>query len=283
MKNVRILLTGASGYIGRATYLELKKQGFINILCTDIENIFDYENFFQVDLSEQTSFSQLGYFAPEVIIHLAALKSIPESRRDPQKYLHSNPIMTKNVLELADNFNSSVIHSSTSGVYYDNSAYSISKQKCEESLRNSNINYINLRYFNVAGLVEYPTEKQKGNLMDILREKYKNKDTFFINKNTKKRFYVHVEDVAKDNVRAVELVLSKQCRFDADVFSYNELSVVDILKILKSKGIEISTSISDSPIEKDLYPQTISQYFTPESRKSMMDIIDSEIKYGFFS
>ena len=85
----RILITGGRGFIG-SRFSELLAGLGARIIMAAVEN--------GVDLREPNSFR--GFSGIDVVIHLAALKSVPESFKDPWLYLSNNYMATLGALEI---------------------------------------------------------------------------------------------------------------------------------------------------------------------------------------
>ena len=182
LKNKKILVTGAAGYIGGTFTYEILKRGFEvfgidNFINSDRKNIDIFLNkypekfqFSEINLADDVLNIKkiLNKFNPDFIVHFAGLKSVAESNEMPEKYLANNVGSTKNLLE---NMKSDVffIFSSSATVYGDNSeqplnesspikttsVYGSTKIKCENLIKHysvtKGIKSICLRYFNPVG------------------------------------------------------------------------------------------------------------------------------------
>lgn len=172
------LITGAAGYIGRHVVQEFTKNGY-SVICLDNlssglrETIPLSITFYEMDILDHESLRRIFHEnAICGIIHLAGLKSVEESMTFPEKYYLTNTQGTKNLLEMAIEFEvNRFIFSSTAAVYggakFGNlplsetdelspiSHYGISKLNAEvviqETSDKSNLKHMSLRYFNVAG------------------------------------------------------------------------------------------------------------------------------------
>jgi UDP-glucose 4-epimerase len=171
----KILITGGAGYIGsHVAELLIKKKYDIFIidnLRTGYKKLINRNaKFFKIDLKEEKKIRNLILkHSIDSVIHLAALLDVNESQKKPTKYFKNNVIGTKNLLKAC--LNSKVknfIFSSTAAVYKDGifrvnersptkpkSNYGKGKLKTEKliksTLKDTNINYAILRYFNVCG------------------------------------------------------------------------------------------------------------------------------------
>ena len=169
---MKVLLTGGAGYIGSTTANLLLDQNhdvtiIDNLTTGNKKNIPKKARFIKSDINDRTILSKLfrkNKF--DVIIHFAAFIDVEESVRKPKKYIENNYLKTKKFIEICKFYNQlKIIFSSTAAVYGDSelgiidenaklnpiSPYAISKFKSENFIKNNNINYVILRYFNVAG------------------------------------------------------------------------------------------------------------------------------------
>ena len=210
MKNKKLLVTGAAGYIGGTFTYEVLKKGFEvhgidNFINSDGRNIDtflrDYPavfGFSKIDIANEVSKLKtvLDEFNPDFIIHFAGLKSVSESEEKPDLYMENNVGSTRNLLE---NMNSETffIFSSSATVYGNNpnqpltenspieatSVYGQSKIECENLIKeyavSKGVKSICLRYFNPVGshqefIVVEDYLNQPNNLMPKLIECVKN-------------------------------------------------------------------------------------------------------------
>lgn len=183
------------------------------------------------------------------VIHFAALKAVGESVTRPLEYYENNLISTLNVLRAMKQYNvKNFVFSSSATVYgeaktmpiledFDLSAtnpYGRSKLIIEDILRDlykadKNFNIAILRYFNPVGahesgligedpngipnnLMPYITQVAIGKLskLNVFGDDYDTKD------GTGVRDYIHVVDLAKGHLKALE-----KLEKDLGIFTYN--------------------------------------------------------------
>jgi len=198
------------------------KIHFYKIDCTDFDQMF------------QVFKEQKNIYA---VIHFAAFKSVEESVRKPNKYFSNNIGSLETLIYLMNKFNvNNIIFSSSCTVYGTpeylpvnelapfgkaESPYGESKQLCEKLIEKSAINSISLRYFNPvgshpSGLIGDCSADKPNNLVPIICEvasgKRRSMQIFGNNYNTPDgtcvRDYIHVVDLAKAHVMAVNHVLN---------------------------------------------------------------------------
>jgi UDP-glucose 4-epimerase len=171
------LVTGGCGYIGAHILKELHHQN-ISAEFLDIEyrsgkhKLFPEFKFHTCDIRDKSSlrelFRQQTY---EGVIHLAALKSVSESQDNEKEYFETNVVGTGNILELIQEFHvPKMIFSSTAAVYraesnnhyvseispvgatsYYGETKVIAEKLITEAIKESKLNAVIFRYFNVAG------------------------------------------------------------------------------------------------------------------------------------
>ena len=196
-------------------------------------------DFYQIDC---TDFYQMDKLFNEqnnivAVIHFAAYKSVEESVRKPEKYFSNNIGSLETLLHIMSKYRvNNIIFSSSCTVYGTpeflpvnelapfgkaESPYGETKQLCEKLIQKSAINSISLRYFNPVG--SYPTgligdcsADKPNNLVPIICEvasgKRKSMQIFGNDYNTPDgtcvRDYIHVVDLAKAHVMAVNHILN---------------------------------------------------------------------------
>ena len=174
----RILVTGGAGYIGSHTVLQLLAAGNSVVV---VDNLYSGHQwavprqavFYQGDIHDRKRISQiLEQHEIEAVMHFAAHTVVPESVRNPSKYYHNNVLGSLHLIEACiEQGVTQFIFSSSAAVYgaagkravNESDAtrpinpYGTSKLITEWMLRDfaraagGNLNYIALRYFNVAG------------------------------------------------------------------------------------------------------------------------------------
>jgi len=88
---VRAWVTGAGGFVGRHLVPRLASRGF-EVRATDLE----------LDVADLEAVSAVvEELAPDLIVHLAAISSIPDAARDPARAYSVNFLGTRSVLEAA--------------------------------------------------------------------------------------------------------------------------------------------------------------------------------------
>jgi UDP-glucose 4-epimerase len=235
---------------------------------------------FQVDLCNWKAVEKtLAPYSIKGIIHFAALKSVPDSVADPLLYYHNNIESLVNVLKYAAKYKvSDFIFSSSCSVYGNadklpvteqtplkksESPYAHTKQVGEDIIdffcRVNAVNAVVLRYFNPVGahmsgeLGELPINKPN-NLVPIITQTAvgKNSLTVFGNDyNTRDgscvRDYVHVCDIARAHVQALEFLQQKKNKSRISLFNLGTGNGVTVLEAIQSfekvSGVKLNYKI----------------------------------------
>ncbi len=243
-KKLKVVLTGGAGYIGSHVTKLLVKRG-VEVLVIDnlisTNGMIKYGKLERIDLGDEDRvFQILREIKPLVVMHFAGFISVPESVKDPLKYYYNNVGNTLRLLSAMQKAGvKNFIFSSSAAVYgipeeipvkeeaplKPISPYGESKAMIERVLQDmalaGKINYISLRYFNVAGadpegelgpsynqpthLIIRALKTAKGELpyLEIYGTDYPTPDGTCI------RDYIHVMDLAQAHILAMEYLLDK--------------------------------------------------------------------------
>ncbi len=240
MPHKTILVTGGAGYIGSHVLLELATRGervlALDNLSTGFRQAVLDTPLVVGEIGDQALLTQLlREHQVDTVMHFAASTIVPESVREPLKYYGNNTCVTRTLLDACRLAGvRHFVFSSTAAVYgvppqgiADEDSpcnpinpYGTSKLMSEWILRDlalaSDLRYVSLRYFNVAGsdtatrigqstrkatlLIKVACEAVVGKRsgVNIYGTDYPTAD------GTGVRDYVHVEDLARAHVDALE-------------------------------------------------------------------------------
>lgn len=105
---MKVLVTGASGQLGRDVVLLLEKEGH-DILACDRE---------QMDITNQAQCNEvISSYHPEVIIHCAAYTAVDAAETDTDGAYKVNAVGTRNVAVAAEKVGAKLIYISTDYVF----------------------------------------------------------------------------------------------------------------------------------------------------------------------
>lgn len=240
MSKKSILVTGGAGYIGSHTVRQLGESSENVIILDNLSTGFEASILHGTLIKGDTGDSALVNKIFEennidTVIHFAAHTVVPESVTNPLKYYWNNTCSTRNLLEQCEKHGvKNFIFSSTAAVYGSPESefasedtptapinpYGSSKLMTEMMLQDlslaSDLNFVALRYFNVAGCdLETRIGQSTPNATLLLkvaceaavgkREKVFIFGTDFPTKDgTGVRDYIHVEDLADAHLRAID-------------------------------------------------------------------------------
>ena len=253
---------------------------------------------------------------PDSVMHFAGLKSVQEGELYPEEYFHTNVIGTECLLNALKSFNCShFIFSSSATVYgnpeylpYDEehptnpiNNYGRTKLEAEKLIHDwsidNNVSSLSLRYFNPVGahesgilgekpqgipnnLMPYILEVISGNLktLNIYGDDYDTKD------GTGERDYIHITDLAKAHIAALEYVKNNNINDILNIGTGESISVLDIINTFeKSLNTNINYTITkrrDGDLPK-YYAKTnkAHNYLKWKAHKSLIDMCADSLRW----
>ncbi|HPD57657.1 MAG TPA: UDP-glucose 4-epimerase GalE [Smithellaceae bacterium] len=279
---MKLFVTGGAGYIGSHAVISLAEAGHDIVvydnLCNSSEKAVIYGKLVKGDLADINLLSKtLDDFKPDAVIHFAAFIQVEESVREPLKYYRNNVINTINLLEAMQKHQiNNFLYSSTAAVYgipekipVDETApmspinpYGFSKVMIEQVLddlsKSSDLRYVTLRYFNVAGadpkgrvgqqyresthLITRALKTAKGELEKLLiyGTDYPTPDGTCI------RDYIHVTDLAEAHVLALNALIKTNENMILNCGYGHGFSVREVVEVgRKVTGIDFAVEETD--------------------------------------
>ena len=275
---MKILVTGGAGYIGSHVVLLLCDEGHDIIVLDNLslgtkEAVDKRAVFIEGSiLNKEELIKSLADV--DAVIHLAGYKSAGESMQNPQKYSKNNVLGSMNLLRAMIEENvKNIIFSSSAAVYglpeylpldekhplQPINHYGYTKLQTEKTInlygKEKQISYINLRYFNAAGYDALgritSLEKNPANLIPSVMEVASGKrnklliygDDFETIDGTGVRDYIHVSDLARAHVAALDLISAQQSA-TLNLGSEKQYSVMEVIRsIEKITGKQIPYEI----------------------------------------
>jgi UDP-glucose 4-epimerase len=271
-----ILLTGATGYIGSHTWVELLDAGYevigIDNLCNSNENVLERiksitnrkPTFVEGDVRRIDVLLEIfKSYDIDCVVHFAALKAVGESVESPLDYYDNNINGLISLLKICDEFScEKFVFSSSATVYHpDNpipyvesmplgstSPYGWTKFMSEQILRDleiakPNLSVAYLRYFNPvgaheSGLIGEDPMGVPNNLMPYVTQVAVGKRDYLsvyggdwpTHDGTGVRDYIHVVDLAKGHVKALDYLLSGWGSLTVNLGAGKGYSVLDLVK-----------------------------------------------------
>lgn len=208
---MKILVTGATGYIGSHVCLELKERGhhvsaWDNCFSKEWNNIV-CDEYLTWDVTKRYI---SGSF--DAVVHLAGRSVVSQSLIEPSEYYRVNTLGTDNVLNKIETPH--FIFAGTSSSWEMKSPYARSKVAAEDIIKQKAKGHTIFRFFNVSGtnglyrqlgqathLIRVAAEVAAGKreFLPIYGTDYPTKD------GTCVRDYVHVVDVSRAIAKAIEV------------------------------------------------------------------------------
>jgi UDP-glucose 4-epimerase len=259
---MKVVLTGSRGYVGTATRELLEDSGY---------EVIEIDK--KIGRNTIYLFSYLIGEKPIGIIHLSALKSIPESKKKPWLYYFNNIVSTLSTAIVARVSSIPVVFASSASVYSPFNAYARGKVWEERLLGLICPSVAVLRYFNIVG--KTPTVKDYGstNLFELIRRNPELK----INSISSTRDYVHVLDIARANVMAMEHLQTKGS-FTTDIFTGEPRTLLDVVEEYKVNGLIVDYTILGAEDASTIPTLDNRHVFGWEPAYTFKQAIRSEIK-----
>lgn len=257
---MNIFITGAAGGIGSTLALKLTQIGHKVIAYDNLNNGYEenlkengefFCQFIRGDIRTDYRFiaNYFDYHEIDVVIHLAAITSLPECETDPHTCIDVNVGGTANILNAARRKGIHVIVASTSAIYENNDPkeapfkenmdviprlfYPLSKKLMEETIqsfiRNYDMNITTLRFFNVFGPRQDIHRKSPPLMNYIVRQVKRKEPITLYSSGNHPRDYIHVDDV----VSMIEKVLPRTDKQTFNVCTGTLTSVSDIVVYAK--------------------------------------------------
>jgi UDP-glucose 4-epimerase len=236
-----VIVTGAAGYIGGHIALKLKDAGHtvIGIDCRSRPKHLDvFDKFLVADFAEQNSLTTIIAAQPDAIIHCAGTSLVGPSVQNPAEYYDNNVVKTIKMLEIVRKAlpGTRVIFSSSASVYGTPimnpchevdpcepiSPYGESKRMIEQVLESYykayGLDYVSFRYFNACGadsLARHGQEPGATHIIARVLESIRDGaeftlygDNYGTEDGTCVRDYVHVEDIARAHILALDTAIA---------------------------------------------------------------------------
>ena len=263
-----ILITGGAGYVGSHTVKLLSQRGervivFDNLSRGHRDNL-KWGRFFRGDLSRPSDIEQCFTMFKDIrlVIHFAAYAYVGESIKNPSIYYSNNVSSTINLLDAMKKFRiNTIIFSSTCATYGNPKVLPISEENPQDPInpygwskltteriikdysQAYDFRYIILRYFNAAGADLELELAERHNPETHLIPRLVMAATGIINKivingnsyntpdGTCIRDYIHVWDLARAHVMAMDMILNNGV---SNIFNLGTGSGFSIMELISS-------------------------------------------------
>ena len=257
---MKIIVTGAAGFIGSSLCEYFQKSNINHLGIDDFsygykENVYNGNvplfSFIEMNICDQAIENLIDN--GDILIHLAAISSLPENQSNPVKSFQTNNLGTINLLEASRKKGvSHFIFASTSAVYENATEYpckeedtfktpsilySLGKLHCEDYCKSFyslyGLPYTIIRFFNVYGPKNDYHRKFPPLIPYIIKELSENRSPILHGNGKQSRDYIFIEDLIDFINKVIYLPTSKNNTYN--ISSNKIISVEDIFSIIKRK------------------------------------------------
>ena len=266
-----VLVSGAAGYIGSIATEILLSEGYKIIAIDDLstgheKSLFDDVTFYKSTIGDSKTLKKIfSENKIDIVLHIAGAAIVSESVTNPLKYFDINFCQAQNMLDEMICFNvKKIVFSSTCAIYgvpKDSdipikeetetnpiNPYGESKLLFENTLKwykeNYGIDFISLRYFNVAGATKKRGEKHnpETHLIPLILKAAQDKNyelmlfgnDYPTKDGTAIRDYIHVIDLNYAHLKAIETLLQNKSHNNFYNLGYGHgYSVLEIVNAAK--------------------------------------------------
>ena len=315
---MKIFVTGVAGFIGFSISLELLKKNYTIYAIDNLDNYYSlklkkarlkilksYKNFKfkNVDISKKKKLNNyLKGKNFDIILHLAAQAGVRYSIINPKKYIRSNLIGFRNLLDLfkKKNFNT-FFYASSSSVYGDTKIFPLkenfnlnpknlyaktkiqNEKDAKKFIKNYKKKIIGLRFFTVYG------EWGRPDMLILKLLSYKNKNLFFElnNQGDHYRDFTYIKDVNKILISLIKKknfkygvynICSSRPIFIKNVINkFSKITGYKLIKNIKKNNLDVYKTYGDNKRIKKLTGININTNFN----KGLLNTIKWYNKIGF--
>jgi len=256
---LKFLVTGGAGFIGSNIVEELLKQGHTvrvldNFSTGKRENLKEFHSdieLFEGDIRSYHIVRQ-AVSGIEVILHQAALPSVPRSINDPITTNEVNVMGTLNILDAAKDAGvKRIVYASSSSVYGDNpvlpkredmlpnplSPYAVAKlageKYCQVFSKLYGLETVILRYFNVFGPRQDPHSQYSAVIPKFIKLMAADQRPTIYGDGTQSRDFTYVSNVVDGNILAatkdIETPVTMNCA------THGQVTINDLVKKINEK------------------------------------------------
>lgn len=269
---MRVLVTGAAGYIGSHFVKAMAERGHEVIGTdwrTDQNDVSKYCEMFNWDITQRDP-CKVPYFMYDKVVHIAAQTKVNVSMHYPWRYYNTNINGTRNVIDnfIPDHF----VYCSTGSAFNPNNPYSASKLAAEQIVRESfPKRHTIVRFYNVSGndgFKKYDDEhfhlirKAAATANGVYDSMAINGTDYDTRDGTVIRNYTHVTDIVNGLVNATEhdpMNTEWECLGTTEGVTVRE--VIDTMKRVSGVDFDVTEGPrreGDYPVSTIPYP---SQFF----------------------
>ena len=255
---IKILITGANGYIGKCLHHFLKGKFSVTGIDKETES---KSKIYKCNILNTKKLEKVLYkIKPEIVIHLAA-QSLVDETINKEKYYNNNVLATNSLLRsMKKNNVKKIIFSSTASVYQQSSkplkensklqslsTYAKTKLICEKNInKQKNMKSVILRFFNVCSALTKPCLGELHNpethlIPTIVYKAIYNKKIYIYGNDfqtpdgTCIRDYIHIEDICSAIQKSIKLLLFKKKSTIFNIGNQKGLSNQEIINYVNKR------------------------------------------------
>jgi len=266
---MKILITGGAGFIGSnlAHYLKSKHEIFIldNFTAGSLENIKGLDGV----ACDIRNINDANFkFKPELVIHLAAINSLPYAFKYPRETYEVNVHGTAEVLKYCEENSCGIIFAGTSAEYElttqfptpeteccPDSPYAISKAIGGKMIKwfhkKTELPSIHTRFFSTFGPAQDHNRDVPPVISIFLKNLHYGEESTLFLQGKKERDYVYVED----NNRALDLIINNIASFGHEIINIGTGERISIFNLFKVCQKVVNNSKSSYNLsEGDMWP-----------------------------
>jgi len=261
---MKILITGAAGFIGYHLCKSLLKDGYEVFGVDNINNYYDQQlklsrlkelksfdqfKFEKVDISDRSSIKKIFInFKPNKVVNLAAQAGVRYSIENPYVYADSNLLGFINIIQLCSDFNiEGFIYASSSSVYGGNKKFPFSvddrvdkplalygaTKRANELIAYSysniyGLNTTGLRFFTVYG----PWGRPDMAIFIFTRKINNNEPIEVFNNGDMQRDFTYIDDIIDGTIAAIKKNL--QCEI-FNLGNHKSEKLMDIISLIEKE------------------------------------------------
>jgi UDP-glucose 4-epimerase len=268
---MRVLVTGGAGFIGShfVEHFAAEHEVLVvdNLRSGYRENLEGFRHtFHEVSITDRKTLVPL-FEGVDIIIHLAAMVSVPESLENPALCVDINTMGTLNVLDAARSQGvKKIIFASSAAVYGDNpqvpktevmlpepkSPYAVTKLDGEYYLRlysaEWDLEAVSLRFFNVFGPRQDPKSQYAAAIPIFIDRALRGKDMIIFGDGSQVRDFIFVQDV----VRAA-LIAAEHGRDVYNVARGEYITILELARLIKEITGSSSKIVFSQPRPGDIH------------------------------
>jgi nucleoside-diphosphate-sugar epimerase len=270
-KNKNVLVTGGAGFIGshivehllkhnaKISVLDNLSSGYLQNIKGFLPNI----NFINDDIRSTNACKQATKNI-DVVFHLAALISVPDSVENPKLCYEINALGTKNLLEACTKNNvQNLVFSSSAAIYGNRNDLCVEKDKpnpqspyaetkligeqlCKECSTKCKISTAVLRYFNVFGERQNPDGDYAAVVAKFTQQIKNNRPIIIYGSGKQTRDFINVSNVAKAN-----LFFASQPNLKGEIFNLANGKSINLFELIEQLKQDLKIETVEILFKKD--------------------------------